>query len=64
MDDKMKLTDEELGQIAGGQDAQIMYAYRCSKEKGGCGLTFAALIPDTPCPHCETTLYLIDLGAE
>ena len=58
----MLLNDDELDQVAGGQDAQIMYAYECSKEMGGCGLTFCAIIPGTPCPKCETGIYLIDLS--
>ncbi len=63
MDDKKKLREEELDQVAGGQDAEIMYAYMCSEKKGGCGVTFAAIIPNCPCPNCKTGKYLIDLGA-
>ena len=61
-EEKKILSDDELDKVAGGQDAQTMYAYRCSKEMGGCGLTFGAIIPGTPCPKCETTIYLIDLS--
>ncbi len=58
-----KLSEKELDLVAGGEDAETMYTYRCSEDKGGCGITFAAIKAGTPCPHCKTTEYLIDLGA-
>ncbi len=54
----MMLTDEELDQVAGGDDAHTMYAYRCE----ACNVTYGAIMPFTPCPICESTEHLIDLG--
>ncbi|MCR5789377.1 MAG: hypothetical protein K6G83_05750 [Lachnospiraceae bacterium] len=55
----MMLTDEELDQVAGGDDAQPMYAYKCT----ACDVTYAAIIAGTECPKCKTTEHVIDLAA-
>ena len=60
--DIKKLKGDELDKVAGGNNVQLMYAYECSKEIGGCGITFCAIIPGTECPNCKTKDYLIDLS--
>ena len=59
MEVRKKLTEEELAKVSGGQDAQTMYTYKCI----ACDVTYAAIIPNTPCPKCKSSEHLIDLGA-
>ncbi len=44
--------------MAGGQDAQTMYTYKCER----CDVTYAAIIAGTECPKCYLTDMIIDLA--
>ncbi len=61
MDDKKILTEEELDQVAGGQNEGMFCMYKCINEypTGSgkqCLKYFISNYPDGPCPECKDTV--------
>ncbi len=60
MNNRMKLTEEELNQVVGGvnEEAGILYTYRCTNEISDISICNKYFLSNTdcgPCPECGCT---------